>query len=249
MWWWQGWDVQVGARRLGENVWRMIWMSWVCTLNGWCSEICEEASYREKRLTLAEHGRNKHFKNKWWWWWLWIVDPGIPSLSPEWVNILKAQSTAQGYPNPSLHLFVVVHWVPVLLNIKTATGCESNRQLQLWTVFAATVVYITSNSQHSRMGWAVLHLAPVSNKMSGFHLANAWRSCSKHILSFPRYAKSSHFDKKNYVFEYSAKTNLWVMLTIISLTKNTLNNCIKSLKYMQGNATDMYSVTWQKSEN
>ena len=25
----------------------------------------------------------------------------------------------------------VVHWVPVLSNIKTATRCESNRQLQL----------------------------------------------------------------------------------------------------------------------
>ena len=30
--------------------------------------------------------------------------------------------------------------------IKTVTGCESNRQLQFWTVFAGTVVYITSNS-------------------------------------------------------------------------------------------------------
>ena len=37
---------------------------------------------------------------------------------------------------PSLHPLGVVHWVPVLSNIKTATGCESNRQLQLWTVFA-----------------------------------------------------------------------------------------------------------------
>ena len=42
---------------------------------------------------------------------------------------------------PSLHPSGVVHWVPVLSNIKTATGCESNRQLQLWTVFAGTVVY------------------------------------------------------------------------------------------------------------
>ena len=32
---------------------------------------------------------------------------------------------------PSLHPFGVVHWVPVLSNIKTTTGCESNRQLQL----------------------------------------------------------------------------------------------------------------------
>ena len=37
---------------------------------------------------------------------------------------------------PSHHPLGVVHWVPVLSNIKTATGCESNRQLQLCTVFA-----------------------------------------------------------------------------------------------------------------
>ena len=29
------------------------------------SGICREASYREKRLTLAERGRNEPFKNKW----------------------------------------------------------------------------------------------------------------------------------------------------------------------------------------
>ena len=60
MWWWQRRDVRVGAGRLGENVWRMIWMSWVYTLNG-CSGICGEASYRGKRLTLAERGRNERF--------------------------------------------------------------------------------------------------------------------------------------------------------------------------------------------
>ena len=53
---------------------------------------------------------------------------------------------------PSLHPFGVVHWVPVLSNIKTATGCESNRQLQLWTVFAGTVV---NNYQFNGIqGWA-----------------------------------------------------------------------------------------------
>ena len=70
----------------------------------------------------------------------------------------------------------IVHWVPVLSNIKTANGCESNRQLQLWTVFAWTVVYILSIQRYSRMGWAAM-----SHKMPGCHLANAWRSCSKHI--------------------------------------------------------------------
>ena len=34
-------------------------MSW------WCSGMCGEVSYQEKRPTLAEHGRNGHFKNKW----------------------------------------------------------------------------------------------------------------------------------------------------------------------------------------
>ena len=50
---------------------------------------------------------------------------------------------------PSLHPFGVVHWVPVL---STATGCEPNRQLQLWTVFAGTVV---NNYQLDGIqGWA-----------------------------------------------------------------------------------------------
>ena len=49
MWWWQGWDVRVGAGRLGENVWRMIWMSW---LNGWRSGICGEASYRSGKTSV-----------------------------------------------------------------------------------------------------------------------------------------------------------------------------------------------------
>ena len=80
---------------------------------------------------------------------------------------------------PSLHPFGVVHWVPVLSNIKTATGCESNRQLQLWTVFAGTVVYDYQYSRYSRMGWAAM-----SNKLPGCHLANAWRSRSKHILQW-----------------------------------------------------------------
>ena len=48
MWWWQWRDVWVGAGRLGENVEKMIRMSLVCTLNGQCSGICGEASYRKK---------------------------------------------------------------------------------------------------------------------------------------------------------------------------------------------------------
>ena len=77
MWWWQGWDVREGAWRLGENVWRMIWISWVYTLNGWCLGIYGDASYREEHLILAEHGRNAHFKNKWWWWWWCYYHPTL----------------------------------------------------------------------------------------------------------------------------------------------------------------------------
>ena len=65
MWWWRGWDVQVEGGRLGMNVWKKIWRCLVYMLNGQCSGICGEASYREKRPTLAERGRNGRFKNKW----------------------------------------------------------------------------------------------------------------------------------------------------------------------------------------
>ena len=54
---------------------------------------------------------------------------------------------------PILHPFGVVYWVPVLSNIKTATGCEWNRQLQLWTVFERTVV--NNNQFNGIQGWVV----------------------------------------------------------------------------------------------
>ena len=38
---------------------------------------------------------------------------------------------------------------------------------------------ITINSRYSKMGWAAM-----SNKLPGWHLANAWRSRSKHILQW-----------------------------------------------------------------
>ena len=54
-----------GRKTLRECMKDDMYMSWVYTLNGWCSGICGEASYREKRLTLAECGSNGHFENKW----------------------------------------------------------------------------------------------------------------------------------------------------------------------------------------
>ena len=64
--------VQVGVGRLGENVWRMIWMSWVCTLgivvfsDVWRSLISGKTSNPSRAW---KSGRNGRFKNKWWWWW------------------------------------------------------------------------------------------------------------------------------------------------------------------------------------
>ena len=62
MWWWQGWDVRVEVRRLGMNVWRMIWRRLVCTLNGQCLGICGGASFREESLTLIEREKIDVFK-------------------------------------------------------------------------------------------------------------------------------------------------------------------------------------------
>ena len=83
---------------------------------------------------------------------------------------------------PTLHLFGVVQWVLVLSNIKTVTGCESNRQLQFWTVFAGTVV--NYNYQFNGIQGLDGLGSYMSNKMPGCHLANAWRSRSKHILQW-----------------------------------------------------------------
>ena len=80
------------------------------------------------------------------------MDPEVPGSSPKWVLIFyEARSTAQGLPEP-LSLRCSTLGIPVLSNIKTATGCESNRQLQLSTVFAGTVV---NNYQFNGIqGWA-----------------------------------------------------------------------------------------------
>ena len=78
-----------------------------------------------------------------------MIEEGIQGVS-DGASIIVKFNLHRAYP--SLHPFGVVHWVPALSNIKTATGCESNRQLQLWTVFAGTVV---NNYQFNGIqGWA-----------------------------------------------------------------------------------------------
>ena len=65
------------------------------------------------------------------WLLLWTLDPEVPGSSPEWVPIFyEARSTAHGLPEPSF-LRGSTLGTRDLSNIKTATGCESNRQLQL----------------------------------------------------------------------------------------------------------------------
>ena len=71
---------------------------------------------------------------------------GGPGFKSGWVPICcKARSTAQGLSEPSSIRGSTSE--PVQPNIKTATGCKSNRQLQLWTVFVGTVVSSSSSSR------------------------------------------------------------------------------------------------------
>ena len=67
----------------------------------------------------------------------WTLKPEVPGSSLSGcLYSMKLNRLHMAYP--SLHPFGVICWVPVLSNIKTATGCESNKQLQLLTVFTAT---------------------------------------------------------------------------------------------------------------
>ena len=70
---------------------------------------------------------------------------------------------------PSLHPFGVVHWVPVLSNIKTVTGVNRIDSCN-FELCSQGQLCITINSLYSRMGWAAM-----SNNLPGCHLANAWR--------------------------------------------------------------------------
>ena len=100
--------------------------------------------------------------------------------------------------HPSLHPFGVVHWVPVLSNIAQDSDCymgvnridscnfELCSQGQLCTTINSTVFKDGLGRQ-----WAAM-----SNKTPGCHLANAWRSRSKHILQWrytiPQWSISVH---------------------------------------------------------
>jgi hypothetical protein len=117
------WNVRTEGGRLGMNVWRMIWRSLVCMLNGRCSGMCEEASYRGKRLTLAERGRNGRFKNKWWWrWWNWTLSQFYGrNLN---IHDLDYRSTSYFYSN--LGEFCKHWWTPFLfpMQIHKMTSTE-----------------------------------------------------------------------------------------------------------------------------
>ena len=57
-------EKSVGRDRKTWREYRMTRIRLVCTLNGRCSGMFGEPSYRGKRLTLAERGRSGRFKNK-----------------------------------------------------------------------------------------------------------------------------------------------------------------------------------------
>ena len=62
-------DAWVSSWKQKERKWMKDDMVTYSHVNGQCSGICGEASYRVKHLTLAECRRNGRFKNKYWWWW------------------------------------------------------------------------------------------------------------------------------------------------------------------------------------
>ena len=79
------------------------------------------------------------------------MDPEVPGSSPEWVSIFyEARSTAQGLPEPSSLWGSTLGTSPV--EYQDSDWCELNKQLQLRTVFAGTVV---NNYQFNGIqGWA-----------------------------------------------------------------------------------------------
>ena len=68
------------------------------------------------------------------WLLFWTVNPEVPGSNPSRCLFSMRLNWLHRTPQ-SLHHFEVVHWVPVMLGIKTATI-----QLQLWIVFAGAVV-------------------------------------------------------------------------------------------------------------
>ena len=141
---------------------------------------------------------------------------------------------------PSLHPFGVVHWVPVLSNIKIATGCESNRQLQLWTVFTGTVVY---NYQFNGIQEWAGQLC--QNKMPGCHLTDAWRSHSKHILQWRYYTTMKYQFIHSFIDPItSGPTSLWQFLAICTLIRIVIEIFLSlmSLLVMSLSSEDLWNL-------
>ena len=82
----------------------------------------------------------------------------------------------------SMFIEPTITWVPsgfsgyIWLDTKIVLKAGRYEALQ---IFLITIRLYSCIPVCSRMGWA-----PVSNKMPGCHLANAWRSPSKHILQW-----------------------------------------------------------------
>ena len=97
------------------------------------------------------------------------LDPEVPrSGSRGCQHSMRLNRLPRAYP--SLHPFGVVHWVPLLSNIKTTTGCESNN-----CNFQLSLQRITNNSTIFKESWAMHPAWPmphgpctVSNKMWGY---------------------------------------------------------------------------------
>ena len=134
---WRYWGrVRAGAVRFGENVWNMTRMSLVCTLNGQGSGICGEASYRGKRLTLAERGRNGSFKNKWWWWrwwWWWFslifsLEKGFKSSFPS-----PLQRPINGHHHRSMIDYPIHYsWLPHVCLLGRKASTRVHRAWMIW---------------------------------------------------------------------------------------------------------------------
>ena len=104
------------------------------------------------------------------------------------------------------------------------------------------VITITTIQRYSRMGWA-----PVSNKMPGCHLANAWRNRSKHILQWQYYtAMKYQFNSIQLLINW-ATIEYWIELNWIEYwnieQQNITIKCVVEIQFIsKGLLQDMKDI-------
>ena len=131
----------VGEKCRGRETWREFLnddMKLLGLLPEWAvfRDMSRGLHIKNKRLTLAERGRNRHFENKWWWWGMSALMKSLKAYKGKlsWIQYIARESSKlltiayaiQTSLKPEIRQFVARHQPKSLKVIDSAILAEKN---------------------------------------------------------------------------------------------------------------------------